>query len=315
MSASMNIEELQRKAAQGDAESEYELGEYYEDDEIDYDQAEYWLRKAVDQGYIKAYVELAYLLDVDVESEKSEAVDLMKYAAEHGDADAISELVMYHDLGYYVEPDLEKVFHLYRADVSDIPTSYVLCKLGQMYEAGQGTPKNMDKALVCYTMSAQEGSPFGLSALAVCYAKGKGVIKDHERAWKLINRIEDVSDDDVQQKIIAYKALVEDDNDPEAELALRRLFESGRYDDPDIDNIYALYNNRERRVFLALRKYSRRFRPHKGNPLRQFELAQCYRLGRGVRKNEKKAMYWLKQAASNGNEEAQKMLKTGQPVF
>ena len=44
----------------------------------------------------------------------------------------------------------------------------------------------------------------------------------------------------------------------------------------------------------------------RGNPAAQYWLGVCYRNGHGTAANQKKAKYWFKKAAENGDENARK---------
>ena len=89
----MNIEELKKRAAAGDAEAQYKLGEcYYNGDDIKQDDeaAVLWFKESARQGYVPAYRILGecYNLGYGVEQDLEEAVKWYRLAAEKGNEDA-----------------------------------------------------------------------------------------------------------------------------------------------------------------------------------------------------------------------------------
>ena len=85
----MNIEELKQRAASGDAEAQYKLGEcYYNGDDIKQDDeaAVLWFKESAGQGYTPAYKALGdcYIFGYGVEPDYEEAVKWWRLAAEQG---------------------------------------------------------------------------------------------------------------------------------------------------------------------------------------------------------------------------------------
>lgn len=100
------------KAVEGDAEAQVRMGIVAESAGL-YDYAVSWNRKAVAQGYIRAYIELGIILSDYFNGDK-EAVDLYLHAAKYGNEeeqkDAIFELYLcYKDSGYLDKTDLVKI--------------------------------------------------------------------------------------------------------------------------------------------------------------------------------------------------------------
>ncbi|KAF9399846.1 hypothetical protein BGX21_005530 [Mortierella sp. AD011] len=57
-------------------------------------------------------------------------------------------------------------------------------RLGQMYEAGHGTPQDYSVALDWYIRSADQENANGQNSIGLLYYKGKGVPQDYEKAFE-----------------------------------------------------------------------------------------------------------------------------------
>lgn len=87
------LEKVRAWAAEGDAGSQWYLGSYYEEGEVveqDYMLAEYWYRKAADQGNMDAFLSLGhmYQLGRGLEKNRIRAIDWYRRAAELGSSEA-----------------------------------------------------------------------------------------------------------------------------------------------------------------------------------------------------------------------------------
>ena len=89
--SSKSIQELQAKAKNGDINSQYQLGKYYDRRDIgvveDYKKAVIWYRKAAVQGHAKAQTCLGYCYEVGqgVNKNINEAIKWYKEAAAQGE--------------------------------------------------------------------------------------------------------------------------------------------------------------------------------------------------------------------------------------
>ena len=97
------ISALRPGAEQGDAESEWRLGAAYANAEPplkDLAEAERWTRKAADQGYVPAMVDMAQLnLFYKPEKDEKAAADWYRKAADRGHPEAQFWMGMFHYSG------------------------------------------------------------------------------------------------------------------------------------------------------------------------------------------------------------------------
>ena len=89
----MNIEELKKRAAAGDAEAQYNVGNAYKRGEVveqNYEEAVKWWRLAAEHGVVDAQFNLGvcYYKGTGVEEDLEEAVKWWRLAAEKGNEDA-----------------------------------------------------------------------------------------------------------------------------------------------------------------------------------------------------------------------------------
>lgn len=115
------IKSLIQKAEQGDAATQFELGEKLEKRKK-YKEAIHWYRLAADQEYVDAQYRMGvtYVLGRGVSQDYQQAADWFRKAAEQGHAVA-------------------------------------RCSLGRAYESGQGVPKDYQQAVYWFRMSAEQG--------------------------------------------------------------------------------------------------------------------------------------------------------------
>ena len=87
---------------------------------------------------------------------------------------------------YIWEDKFEKA--LPKAESGNVDAQY---DVGEMYEKGKGTEKDMAKAFEWYEKAAEQGDIKAAYRIGVAYLKGKGVNKDNEKAHKYLKRSAD----------------------------------------------------------------------------------------------------------------------------
>ena len=160
-STGSDLQTLQQKAENGDAEAQYTLGYMYEYGEgvpQDCEQAALWYRKAAEQGHAYAQCNLGYLYETGegVPQDYEQAVLWYRKAAEQGDPYAQCDLGYLYYYGEGVPQDYEQAVLWYRkaAEQGDMYAQY---NLGSMYENGEGVNKDMDQAILWYRKAAGQG--------------------------------------------------------------------------------------------------------------------------------------------------------------
>ena len=173
------IAEVRRRAEQGNADMQFNLG-------LIYDKGEYlaendaeavkWYRLAAAQGNADAQFNLGtkFTYGEGVPKNTAEAGRWFRFAADQGDAYAQSFLGSMYDDGEGVpENDAEAVkwFRL-AADQGVADAQY---HLGLMYAKGEGVAENGAEAMKWYRLAADQGFADAQSNLGYMYGKGEGV--------------------------------------------------------------------------------------------------------------------------------------------
>jgi hypothetical protein len=177
-----NIFELRKRAEQGDAAAQYNLGLMYRNGEgvpqSDADAVE-WYRKAAEQGLAAAQCNLGlmYYLGNGVPESYADAVEWYRKAAEQGYARAQYKLGCMYLYGKGVpQSDADAVeWYSKAAEQGDADAQFLL---GQMYEDGNGVPQSYTDAVKWYRKAAEQVEQCTFSPyyeLGRMYEEGKGV--------------------------------------------------------------------------------------------------------------------------------------------
>jgi TPR repeat protein len=188
-----SFRELARKAGNGDAEAQFELGYIYETgkDEVqkDYLAANKWYRQAAEKGNPAAMLQLGviYAFGKGVPKDYAEAIKWYRLSADKGNARAMFNIgVMYlHGLGVdKSDTDAVKWYRL-SADKGDI---FAMCNLGSMYQNGRGVPTDYEEAMKLYKAAADRGDAFAMDNVGNMYYSGRGTKRDYEEAANWYHR-------------------------------------------------------------------------------------------------------------------------------
>ena len=115
------------------------------------------------------------------EKDFTEAANYFRKAAEQGYADAQLNLGVCYANGKGVEKDLEQAVYWCRkaADQGDAGAQF---NLGLCYANGEGVPKDLEKAVYWLRKAAEQGHAEAQNSLGACYFNGDGVPKNLEQA-------------------------------------------------------------------------------------------------------------------------------------
>ena len=176
LGASLN--DLTRKAEQGDRRSQCMLGDRYARAR-DFAKAVHWWKKAAAQGDAKAQYNLGLCYDKGYGTEKNPDIAAQYYekAAVAGHAMAQLNSGFYHARKKDF-PNAAKWFMKSALQGNRIAQyNIALC-----YEKGYGVEKNPAEAARYYRLSAEQGYMKAQCNLGVCYARGFGVAQDWAEA-------------------------------------------------------------------------------------------------------------------------------------
>lgn len=212
------VTRFRRRAEDGDAESQFELGCHYAEASgfsTNDEQAMKWWDKAAQQGHAKAQYNLgcSYFNGTGVAPDHEQAVRWFRAAAEQNFPDAQEALARcYYNgegvpqnfkLAYYwyrkmaeggsasAQYKLTEMHYLKQIDPVDYTKAFEWCSkaaeqghaqaqvmLGSMYDSGKGVKRDYKQAAIWYRKSADQGKASAQWNLAVMYDKGHGVPKD-----------------------------------------------------------------------------------------------------------------------------------------
>ncbi len=107
--------------------------------------------------------------------------DETKTRAEAGDAAAQCKLGVMYQTGEGVPEDFAEAAKWYRK-AADQGNPSAQCNLGFLYSRGHGVPKNRAEAFNWYRKAAEQGDASGEFSLGLKYAEGEGVTRDRLEA-------------------------------------------------------------------------------------------------------------------------------------
>ena len=172
----------------GCAEAQNYLGSWYENGEnglaVDYQEAFRWYKKAAEQGYDLAQINIGYLYDngLGVKENKREAVKWYKRAASKNNVSAIYQLGLCYYFANGVGMDRREALKLFREAAKDNHAG-AICMIGDYYLEGCLVEENKEEALKYYEKAAELGNEMAKESLDIIKnAEGKKENKnpDHD---------------------------------------------------------------------------------------------------------------------------------------
>ena len=198
---------LEKKAEQGDAESQMKLSKCYmfaKGADRNYEKCAYWCTKAANQNIAESQYGLGILYEhgQGVEQDPQKAAEWVQKAAEQGLDSAQSQLGYYYFTEMGVPRDLDKAIYWLRK-ASKQNDSGAMWLLGTLLIAqdmfkdknSKELKSKRDEALKWFKKSAEAGNPQGQSWLGSAYHSGEIVGKDIELAKKWLRKAAEQGDD------------------------------------------------------------------------------------------------------------------------
>lgn len=160
-----------------------------------------WYEKGIENGNAAAARRLAnlYHLGTGVPHDEAKSNELLKKAVEMGDkaAPAFMEkrgkdlndtrpgmTIKAEAYRLYKQKRFDRAAKLYQ-QCADMGNDDCQLAMGQLYEFGDGVPKNERQAAAWYRKSADQGNPIGQKTLGFLYELGKGVPENWAEAARL----------------------------------------------------------------------------------------------------------------------------------
>jgi len=163
-----------------------------------------WYQKGMENGNAAAVRRLAnlYHLGTGVPHDEERSRELLKKAAEMGDKAAPKFIekreqdlkdtrpgmtIKAEAYRLYKQKRFEEAAKLYR-QCADMGNDDCQLAIGQLYEFGDGVPKDERQAAAWYRKSADQGNPIGQKTLGLLYELGKGVPENWAEAFRLYSK-------------------------------------------------------------------------------------------------------------------------------
>jgi TPR repeat protein len=200
------------------------------------------------------------------------ALTQIRTSAQQGYAPAQLVLGNMYENGQGVPKDQSQTAYWYRkaAEQGFAPAQH---NVGTIYLNGNGLPKNETEAFAWFLRAANQGLARAQASVGFMYGDGRGVPKDERTA-------------------VIWLRKGAEQGDPNAQFDLGIMYQGGR-------GVAVDYSQ-------ALRWY--RKAAEQGNALAQLNLGVMYQNGLGVPKDEAQAVAWYLKAAAQGNKQAQSNL-------
>lgn len=211
------------------------------------------------------------------------ALAFVERAAERGSADAQFSCGYMYDHGEGTAVNMEKAFYWYeKAAQQGVGNAQFQC--GRLYGTGQGTELDMEKAIFWIKKAAGQG------------------VKDAQKFLDRLGARKAVSDL-LREGLAAYQA----GDYPKALTCFEELARQGnRRAQLNCGILYAKGQGTAKNQAKALFWFEKAAR--QGDINAQLTCGQMYFDGEGTKADKKKALYWYKKAAEQGDPNAQKMV-------
>ena len=148
--------------------------------------------KKAEQGNAAAQFDLGYMYynGRGVEVDYAKALKYYLMAADQGNASAMTNLGVMYSKGQGVTQSYEKAIGYYEK-AADKGSTQALFNIGILYANGQGVTQSYEKALEYYQKAADKGHAGALNNMGMLYSKGQGVEKSEEKAVEYYQKAAD----------------------------------------------------------------------------------------------------------------------------
>jgi TPR repeat protein len=317
-----SFEKFKVAAKENHPESYYFLGRHYamgEHVKEDYEKAFNYYKRGVEAGDMKAHLGLGFMywegLGVKKDKKQSDyhfkqARQAVETAAAEGNYFWESRLgVAYTNqlMGY--PKDLEKAF-LYNSKSANKGYCFAQNNLGVTYKIGTGVKKNYQEALKLFKKSAQQGYGLAQLNLGSMYTFGEGIPKDSAKGFYWYSKAanQGIVDAEINLASMYYMGDgVTKDLNKAADLYKKAAAKENSDAQTQLGYMYSVGEGVSQDMIIAANFY--RKASELGNEYAQANLGDCYYYGIGVEKNIGNAFEWWQKAARQGNKIAKSRLE------
>lgn len=301
------FEHYLKLAEQGDAEAQYALYNAYDNGdgvEKDEEKARMWCKRAADNGHIVAAAVTGF--HEMIFGSTLEGVKYWEIAAQGGHMKAATDLAdLYLEGKDGVPMNKARAIELLN-EAANSGYAEAQNSLGVCYITGNGVPENAYEAAKWFEKSANQGEEFGMKNFAVCLRNGNGVTIDKAKAIEWFERA--IQKGNVHAMFCAATMYAEGEGIAtdylRAETLYREIMSCNdqTYYDDALFGLALLYSTKTKEHFKAFPLWQES--AQRGNGTAQYNLGQCYHNGWGTVQDDEQALYWWRQAAAQGDENA-----------
>ena len=244
-----------------------------------------------------------------VEADQEQAVQLFAQAARGGSLEGQHNLAFCYLGGFGIERDgaLALKWYTQAAQGGYLPA---MCKLGEIYEKGQGgIAPDRKLSLQWYERAALEGHAESQFKTAQYYVNGEGAEQNYDKAAKfyLLAAQNNHSQAQYNYGICCYLGLGRAKDLKESFEWYQKAADNGLASaQNELANCYFYASGTEKNLSEALHWY--KVAANAGNAAAQCNLAIRYYLGEGVKENNAEAFKWFQLSAAQNYAEAQNYL-------
>lgn len=278
-----NIFEIRKKAENGDAHYQHEMGVNYQYGygvPVDKQKSLEWFQKSADNGNSESMRALGIIYEsgLGVDKDPMRAFDFFQKGVEAGNTKSLEKLAWYFEKGVVVEKNEGKAKELYERFFTELQKQALdgdadaMYRMGDIYQYGFpqiGIPIYYQQAAEWYEKAANKGYMYAQTSLGILYYFGQGVPKNYTKAAEW------------------YKKAAEQ-GDATAIYNLAGCYRLGRGVEQN-EELAAMYNQKAANMDM---------------PEAQAELGGMYYWGTGVEQDYTMAVHWFKRAVANGYENA-----------
>ncbi|MGB0525053.1 MAG: SEL1-like repeat protein [Flammeovirgaceae bacterium] len=235
-----------------------------------------------------------------------ERVEEVKELAKKGDVRAKYQLAQLYEEGKYEKQNLKRAFALYK-DAADAQYDSAYFNLGRMYELGKGVLQNFSLAFAYYQKLEDVDHAEAAFRIAHLYEAGLGTEENRSKAVSMYLKalrlghmpaqvkVDNLPIDSLaDRKDISYIKYKADKGDLQSQFLVGRMYEEGAGFKKDLGKAYDYY------LKSAEGDYTKAM----------IALGDMYAKGKHVKRNTRLATKYYLKAAANGDETAEKRLKT-----
>jgi len=300
------IAELQAKAEKGDAKAAFDLASVYHEEKNE--KFIEWTKKAAELGNPDAENIYAFMLSGGIGFPKNEAEGFNYYlrAAKKGQPDAQASVGDEYLQGKLVQKDEKEALRWYQL-AADQNQATAINNVGSFYLNGQGgLKKDEQKAMEYFVRAAFLDSAMAQNTVAINYGTGQGVEKNMPEAFAWMWIAASGDDPNAQENILHLAKEITYEQFLQAQKRIQKIValqKEGKQEPPIC--LRPSVNDDQAGQKLAEEFQSQLSKAQKGDIQAQYQVAQAYALGKGVKQNFEEAFPWCQKAAESGLAEAQ----------